>query len=99
MNQLLFFSLDNEITKLSIIQERLEDLGHLNHWFMEDYYSYTSMDAECRDMHSRNYSEQRIKLDQQFYLMEKYREELQEVYENLDKLITEARDRGGLIND
>ncbi|GGA98722.1 hypothetical protein ERX37_04875 [Macrococcus hajekii] len=99
MKQSLFFNLDNEVNKLSIIQERLADLGQLNNWFMEDYYSYTSMDAECRDMHARSYSEQRIKLDQQFYLMEKYQEELKEVYVNLDKFLTEARDKGELKND
>ncbi|WJP98440.1 hypothetical protein [Macrococcus bovicus] len=99
MEQSLFFKLDNEVTKLSIIQERLAGLGQLNHWFMGEYYSFTSMDAEYRDMHAHSYSEQRIKLDQQFYLMEKYQEELKAVCENLYKLLTETHDKGEIKHD
>lgn len=99
MEQSLLFKLDNEVTKLSIIQERLESLGQSNHWFMEDHFSFTSMDADRRDIHARSYSEQRIKLDQQFYLMEKYQEELKTVCGNLDKLLTESRTKGEIKND
>lgn len=80
----LWFNLDNEITKMEVLKEKMENLTTTQSWFIDDYYTEKTLVAE-RDLHKHGYGycEQRITILQQNELLEMYSKELQEATSKL----------------